>query len=1548
MANEINIGIKLTSNIKEEVKDADKLRASLERASKVASSMGGTSGSRMAAAKARPAGMSEGEYSASRGTAGLTGASARDFANQAQGLGGLVRLYATVAANTFAAVSAFNALKNAADTTNMVQGLNQLGAGSGIALGSLAQNLVKVTDSTISFREAMEATAKGTTAGLSTKQMKELAIAAKNTSQTLGIGMSDALSRLTRGITKLEPELLDELGLFTKVGKATEDYARSVGKSEASLTDFEKRQAFANAVLKESRDKYGDIDIAANPYQQLEASIRNLTTAGLELINKFLTPFASVLASNTTALGAVLALIGGKLLKMAIPALSTWRDELVKSAEIAKDKARSINESFGEKFVERTYAAFKIPELQKNLLAAEVAYAKSRQKFLDIDNNYKQKSRAKVYQAVSTGDITPETLGKMQKEINAKTREGTEASLRHAEALKLIKAQYAEILAARTKLTDAENKAQALADKPSWEEKQRMKISRRAGARAERLGILSQIGGDVQAGGLSYGLDTLSKRVADAKDMGSWDKLRTKITGTFIAGATSAGILINSLSNIAGAVAAAVAVYSLLAMVFSKNEREVSAFKDQLESLKKTTENTDAVMKKFGEPISSNSIIAKANNLQELSDGVDELADKLQEADKKASWFDRLIDTKEFGLKAKFAENASEAIASQLKVMDEGPAKEAFKSKIMEIFSIGGTDQKSIQEGIANLSNDTVVATTKKVNALGKALVNQQKEQANTARGVVEALKAGDVAAQNLLNTLVNNDPLTKYGAELVNIGTELTKAFGNGKTAIAAIQDVLKNPKALKLIDPEGFQQLMALETNLPQFTEEVAKYQERLSSLYDTESKMQQALADPKLTSDAARKALESELARVQSEIGQTKIKLEVSTEGFKAIESKIKELSEGSIKRGYDLIEKNAQFAAKQGAIALQKALIGGISGPGMSQAQAKLNIADINIQKEQVSIVAKLNETMLQNNLIGQQANALKEAENIRAKAKTEGRSLSSDEESTIAKFEKQAGDFGKIITAVQTGKSMSGAQAAALSPEAQGSALQLKLLRSGSASQLATLNARAEQERIQGILGAQKELQAEKDKEKASEAAIAGLMEQKLSLSLQNRDYLTDAEMATKQTLESTKASADQEVKRAQLNGEIAEIQNRIKYATGETKTYLQQTLDAKQKNLTQLDTQLGVEETILKIQQEQARISNTYARNNSLREDAFRIGQQDFALQEAKLSSATELLAIQQQMGMIMPQEVLNREKALKTQQSAVMYAKEMSGAENAYAAAINVAKEGREKALAADPTADVSYWNAKEINATTYYQNELRLINQNNEARNKSIELQYSLSDRQKAYGEIFKNTFEGMADAMVEWAQTGKLNSKELFNSLIADIARYEMRLQTLEMYKSLKPGLMSLIPSIFGASAPVNGAAAGTSFFMAKGGVYDAGLQMFAKGGMFTNSIVSSPTLFKFAQGTGLMGEAGPEAIMPLKRDANGNLGVRAGGGGGNVEVVVNNYGNDQATTRETKDDKGNRRIEVIIGEAASGEISRTGSSSQGAMRNTYGIAPKLIRR
>ncbi len=81
-------------------------------------------------------------------------------------------------------------------------------------------------------------------------------------------------------------------------------------------------------------------------------------------------------------------------------------------------------------------------------------------------------------------------------------------------------------------------------------------------------------------------------------------------------------------------------------------------------------------------------------------------------------------------------------------------------------------------------------------------------------------------------------------------------------------------------------------------------------------------------------------------------------------------------------------------------------------------------------------------------------------------------------------------------------------------------------------------------------------------------------------------------------------------------------------------------------------------------------------------------------------------------------------------------------------------------------------------------------------------------------------------------------------------------------------------------------VNGLVSGLMPF-AQGGAFSGGrVTPFAQGG-----VVSGPVAFPMRGGAGLMGEAGPEAILPLSRGADGRLGVAAGGGGGAAQVTIN---------------------------------------------------------
>ena len=113
------------------------------------------------------------------------------------------------------------------------------------------------------------------------------------------------------------------------------------------------------------------------------------------------------------------------------------------------------------------------------------------------------------------------------------------------------------------------------------------------------------------------------------------------------------------------------------------------------------------------------------------------------------------------------------------------------------------------------------------------------------------------------------------------------------------------------------------------------------------------------------------------------------------------------------------------------------------------------------------------------------------------------------------------------------------------------------------------------------------------------------------------------------------------------------------------------------------------------------------------------------------------------------------------------------------------------------------------------------------------------------------------------------------------------------------ALRPVTGALANGFGGLFGGLTGAV-GSAFGFADGGAFSAGrVRAFARGG-----VVGGPTLFPMRGGTGLMGEAGPEAIMPLERGPDGRLGVAARGGRGAAPVVVNIQTPDVAGFRASR--------------------------------------------
>ncbi|EEK3138618.1 phage tail tape measure protein, partial [Salmonella enterica] len=139
-----------------------------------------------------------------------------------------------------------------------------------------------------------------------------------------------------------------------------------------------------------------------------------------------------------------------------------------------------------------------------------------------------------------------------------------------------------------------------------------------------------------------------------------------------------------------------------------------------------------------------------------------------------------------------------------------------------------------------------------------------------------------------------------------------------------------------------------------------------------------------------------------------------------------------------------------------------------------------------------------------------------------------------------------------------------------------------------------------------------------------------------------------------------------------------------------------------------------------------------------------------------------------------------------------------------------------------------------------------------------------------------VFTNAFNGMADGIANFALTGKMDFRSFTVSILSDLAKMEARIAA----SKILGGLFQWGMSLFGGGWDSGALHDGTHGIPmppklnALGGVYTS-----SELSRYSGSIVNRPTFFAFAKGAGVMGEAGPEAILPLRRGADGKLGVVA---------------------------------------------------------------------
>jgi|GEM_PF-3878132 Phage-related minor tail protein len=184
----------------------------------------------------------------------------------------------------------------------------------------------------------------------------------------------------------------------------------------------------------------------------------------------------------------------------------------------------------------------------------------------------------------------------------------------------------------------------------------------------------------------------------------------------------------------------------------------------------------------------------------------------------------------------------------------------------------------------------------------------------------------------------------------------------------------------------------------------------------------------------------------------------------------------------------------------------------------------------------------------------------------------------------------------------------------------------------------------------------------------------------------------------------------------------------------------------------------------------------------------------------------------------------------------------------------------------------------------------------------------------------ELFDLSTQSIGESILDIASNGA----DAFDSLAQSIQK-----AALEYALFGKSGVAGL--GTGDAGGLLGGLLGGLFEANAKGGVYNsAGLSA------YSGSVVSSPTVFPFAKGAGLMGEAGPEAILPLTRGANGKLGVQAQGGSGTTFQIIDQRSASapDMETRTTTGPDGRELVTLVIkDEIAKGSLDKSMSGRFG---------------
>ena len=1101
-------------------------------------------------------------YGAQRAVAGMTGSASSDFAEQARGLGGVVAAYASIAATVYAVSAAFKILGEAMNTTHLVQGLEQLGAASGRNLGFLAKQLGEVTGGALSVKQEMQAVAQMSAAQMSGENILKLGQVARLASQALGRDMAEAVDRLSLGISKQQPRLLDELGILVNVTKAHKDYADKVGKSVTGLTDFEKRQAFANATLEQGIKKFGAINIDTNPYQRLEASLRSLTQSFLEMVNKVLVPVVSFFADNKLALEALSAVITTKFIGSLLPLFSRWSLGLEGAAVRAAASISALRLQLSTGFVQAAESKQGIPLMTKQLAAYQTSLTSAADAYA---NSPLHKAMGRGTGSIALDTISKAEVGtakaadlalvnteiqqrivyteKLQVAVASQAgAEKTATELQIAankiliEQATLIRAAHMGAAPILPKLVAAHNVVENLAQPVPGRFTTEGRITGKLAAAENTAGALAAAKAGRDA--IKEGADAAKAALATEAVL-----LERGVTG-WKAWAAAAGTSLGSAAASVGkflsaflgpaliGIMAAMAIFEGLNAVLSTNTKQVDAFKSAADQTTSSVDQMGKVLDNISKKdpkdvLSVDSLMAKGNAVGEVTAGIKKLSEGFLDLLSKSSGWDKMWNSMftffGHGWQDTLAVDLAKGISATIQGIDSAKLNKQYTDQLKTILKTDDLSEANVTKIIKQLPASAANAAATAVSKINQEVSGKALLDANKLLEATGALTKANDTRLLLMNSLKDHTPLTTFAEAGIEASVKLTKAFQDPKNALVLLKDIVSNVDMFSLFPPaaqkmlqdstKDIQDLAAkvadydkATTAAAQAEKELVKYKDQYSVLSGVKGSVEGSASNiaakvrlqVMLEADPEAKKL-LDVINTGKNVAKYKLDLDLQTA---ALKEKMAPIVQGMFEANLKLIDRAANQAAQKVVLTSAASIASGLGGVGKAEIDTTLKQKELDLQIQIIAsnfeLVRALNETSLSYRLEN-----LKKDKDLKTVQQTGARELpgvdTTEIDKSLAATTKELEDVAKTLKFVQAGVGATGAAFRSLSIDEQQAQAGYYAALKGAQSQVSTLKGQKLDTARSGALEVDKQKAILGTKELQNKIDIANIEKDRLNV-----------------------------------------------------------------------------------------------------------------------------------------------------------------------------------------------------------------------------------------------------------------------------------------------------------------------------------------------------------------------------------------------------------------------------------------------------------------